>query len=303
MLALIAGQGSLPRVLVQAHEGPVLVYAVDGFAPEGLTPDGVLTIGTLGPVLAELRARGVTGICLAGSVRRPRLDPSGIHPDTFPLIPRLQKALTLGDDGALRVLMEIFEEAGFAIVSATDILAPLVLPEGTPTRARPGPQHRLAAGLGQRTVAAMGARDAGQACVVTETEVLAREDQAGTDAMLRRIARDRGLGTGADGDSWDPLGAAAGLVDTLLGSASDWLSNSRSPTQGGILFKAPKPGQDRRADLPVIGPATADHAAAAGLDGIVIEAGGVMVLERDEVVTRLDAAGLFLWVRPAAGEG
>ena len=42
---------------------------------------------------------------------------------------------------------------------------------------------------------------------------------------------------------------------------------------GGILFKAPKPGQDRRIDLPVIGTETARRAVAAGLDGLVIGAG------------------------------
>jgi DUF1009 family protein len=69
-----------------------------------------------------------------------------------------------------------------------------------------------------------------------------------------------------------------------------------------MLFKGPKPGQDRRADLPVIGPETARGAIRAGLAGIVIEAGGVMVLDQPEVLTLLDDAGLFLWVR-AQGEG
>ena len=69
-------------------------------------------------------------------------------------------------------------------------------------------------------------------------------------------------------------------------------------TDGGILFKGPKPDQDRRADLPVIGVGTAEAVIAAGLDGIVIEAGGVMVLDLDAVVAALDAADKVLWVRP-----
>lgn len=71
--------------------------------------------------------------------------------------------------------------------------------------------------------------------------------------------------------------------------------------KGAILFKGPKPDQDRRADLPVIGPGTARAAAAAGLSGIVIEAGGVMVLDMPEVIAALDTAGMFLWVRPRGG--
>jgi len=68
--------------------------------------------------------------------------------------------------------------------------------------------------------------------------------------------------------------------------------------KGGILFKGPKPNQDRRADLPVIGVGTAQGVVAAGLDGIVIEAGGVMVLDLPEVLEILNGADKVLWVRP-----
>ena len=66
----------------------------------------------------------------------------------------------------------------------------------------------------------------------------------------------------------------------------------------GVLFKGPKSGQDRRIDLPAIGPTTVAAAAEAGLAGIAVEAGGVMVLDRAKVVADADAAGLFVWVRP-----
>ncbi len=98
-----------------------------------------------------------------------------------------------------------------------------------------------------------------QACIVRLGRVEATETSAGTDSMLR--------------------------------------GHARRALRQGILFKAPKPGQDRRADLPTIGPHTAEGAVAAGLDGIVIEAGGVIVIDRPAVVEILDSAGLFLWVR------
>ena len=67
--------------------------------------------------------------------------------------------------------------------------------------------------------------------------------------------------------------------------------------RGGVLFKAPKPDQDRRVDLPTIGPETARGVVVAGLDGIVIADRGVMVLDQQKVRDTLDRAGLFLWVR------
>jgi DUF1009 family protein len=64
--------------------------------------------------------------------------------------------------------------------------------------------------------------------------------------------------------------------------------------KGGVLVKVAKPGQERRVDLPTIGPATVDNAAGAGLRGIAVEAGNALVLDRDEVARRADAAGLFV---------
>ena len=67
---------------------------------------------------------------------------------------------------------------------------------------------------------ALGAVDVGQGCVVQQGMVLAVEAAEGTDAMLARCA------------------ALA------------------RPGRGGVLVKLVKPGQDRRADLPTIGPET-----------------------------------------------
>jgi hypothetical protein len=65
----------------------------------------------------------------------------------------------------------------------------------------------------------------------------------------------------------------------------------------GVFYKAPKPGQDTRMDLPVLGPATVAGAAKAGLAGIAWEAGGVILLDRATMIAEAEKAGLFLWAR------
>ena len=65
-------------------------------------------------------------------------------------------------------------------------------------------------------------------------------------------------------------------------------------TPRGVLVKLPKPGQERRVDLPVIGPPTVHNAAAANLKGIAIEAGGALVLDRRCLIRTADAEGLFV---------
>lgn len=298
MLAVIAGRGRLPAAVAAAQATPPLICALDGFLPDDLIPQITFRLETLGSFVSELSRLGVTEICLCGSIDRPELDPEALDAETAPLVPMLRAALTQGDDGALRVVMDLFERMDIAIRAAHD-LAPDLLPDpGVPTRRHPQQAHREAVPVALDALAEMGRADIGQACVVARGRVLAREAQDGTDAMLRRLV----LRREPDAPDFGPITWSFDLAGDMIGQAADWLSNTTGDAAdargtGSFLFKAPKPAQDRRADLPTIGPGTVARAHEAGLDGIVIEAGGVIVLDRAQVVAMLDAKGMFLWVR------
>jgi DUF1009 family protein len=64
--------------------------------------------------------------------------------------------------------------------------------------------------------------------------------------------------------------------------------------RGGVLVKAPKPGQDFRVDLPAIGRRTIRLAASAGLAGVAVEAGGVLYVEREAMIVEAERLGLFV---------
>ena len=63
---------------------------------------------------------------------------------------------------------------------------------------------------------------------------------------------------------------------------------------GGVLAKVVKPGQDRRFDLPAIGPVTIEQAKRFGLQAIAIEAQGVLLLEREKICDACDRLGISL---------
>jgi len=63
---------------------------------------------------------------------------------------------------------------------------------------------------------------------------------------------------------------------------------------GGVLVKLCKPGQDKRVDLPTVGPDTVRRARDAGLRGIAVEAGAAIVVDLDGMVREADRAGMFL---------
>ena len=258
MLALIAGRGGLPGAVVAALPERPLIAALEGFVPESVTVDETFRIEHLGSFLANLTARGVRDVCFAGAVERPPIDQSQIDAQTMPLVPRIAAAMGQGDDAILRTVIAIFEDAGLT-VRGVDEVAPSLLP---PAGMLVGEMTDLARPDIQRACeihAALGAADVGQALVVHKGQALALEGLFGTDWMLQSLV-------------------------------------SRPDGRGGILYKAPKAGQDRRIDLPTIGPKTVTGAVAAGLDGIVIEAGGVLLLDLADTLAEARAHGVFVAV-------
>lgn len=258
MLALIAGRGALPRAVAEGMAEPFVVCGLAHCPPDHLAGEHLFRVEQLGNFLHWLRRRGVTRVCLCGAVTRPDLSPRRLSLRTLPLVPRILRALKRGDDGALRIAIDILENAGFQVLAPQDLVPALLPPAGVPTQAGLPEAAAADALLGDRISLEQARNDLGQACVLKSGTVVAREGWPGTDAMLRELGPE---------------------------------------AAGGLLYKAPKPGQERRADLPVIGLDTAQNAVAANLGGIVVEADGVMVLDLPEVLAALDTAGLFLWVR------
>ena len=138
---------------------------------------------------------------------------------------------------------------------------------GTIGAKAPSPEDRADIDLGFRVVAALGRLDIGQAAVVSKGHVLAVEAAEGTDAMLARCAELRQA------------------------------SASRRRGLSGVLVKSPKPGQEERVDMPTIGPGTVEKAARAGLAGIAVAAGKLLIADRAATIAAADMRGAVL-VRP-----
>ncbi|KIC48960.1 UDP-2,3-diacylglucosamine diphosphatase LpxI [Tateyamaria sp. ANG-S1] len=299
MLALITGTGALPATVAGAQSSPPLVCALEGHAPDGLDVDLRFRIETIGTLLHTLRQRGVTDVCFCGAIQRPGFNPLRLDARTMPLVPAIAKAVKAGEDAALRAVIALFEARDMAVRGAHELVPELLPLPGVLTRTPVPDDIDMQVKAAQQVSVEQGRADEGQSCVIRAGQVIAREDARGTDAMLRGLLDKPVKPMPPAGD--DPFAAAMDFVGDMLDDAADWLSGpvaeARAQASGGVFFKAPKPGQDRRIDLPTIGPSTASAAIAARLDGLVLEAEGVMVLDRDEVVRRLDEAGLFLWVR------
>lgn len=267
-LGIIAGGGLLPKLLADGCVETGRAHFVVGF--EGVVPDwmdrhpgGVFRFEALGALFDALREATVTEVVFAGGMARPALDPSKADQTFLGIAPQLMAALQQGDDATLRFIVGLFEGEGFAVVGADQVLPGLLAEEGVLGTVAPSDADRADADRAAEIVSALGSVDVGQGAVVANGICLGVEAIGGTDFLLESVA---------------------GLPDGLRRG-------------GGLLLKTPKPGQDRRIDLPAIGPGTVAAAKAAGLRGIVVEAGGVLLIDRDALIAAADEAGLFLWAR------
>jgi hypothetical protein len=273
-LAIVAGGGSLPLKVAEACAGAGRLFALinlEGFPGTAAQCVGRIAFATFGHTLELLRKEGCTEVIFVGQVQRP--DFRALIPDwrTVKILPRIIAAARKGDDALLKAVAAEFQAEGFRLVGVDDVAAALLMPQGALGQISPSPDDLADIERGCALVTALGPFDVGQGAIVCEGLVLAVEAAEGTDAMLTRCAN---------------------LPQTLRG---------KTGARHGVLVKLPKPGQERKIDLPTIGLPTIEGAAAAGLAGIAVEAGGALILDRAELVARADAHGLFVYGFSRAG--
>lgn len=272
VLGIIAGSGALPRLIAEAQGGrPHIVCGFEGIAPDWIAehPNVVVPFEKPGRLFDALREAGVTRLVMVGGMSRPKLRMLSFDRKAMALASRIMPLLGQGDDALLRGLAEVFEAEGFMMVGVQEVLDGLLAPEGPISAFRAAEGHHADIARAAEIVATLGALDLGQAAVVEHGICLGVEAIQGTDALLDTVAR-----------TPDTLRAAPG-------------------GKAGVLFKAPKPRQDRRLDLPAIGVETVRRAAHAGLAGIAVQAGGVLLIDREATVAEADRTGLFLHGWPA----
>lgn len=269
-LAIIAGGGGFPVELVRIAAGRgerVFVAALDGAADPASFPQAdviVYRLGQLGRLLDELKRREIDTLVLIGALPRPSFSALRPEASTLKYLPHFAKAFRGGDDHLLRGVVGFFEGQGYAVKGPFEIAPELTAPLGPLGRKAASPEQMALITRGCALLAAMSPFDVGQAVILADHRVIAVEAAEGTDATIRRVAEM----------------VATGRLKIGKGD--------------GVMVKAPKQGQDLRVDMPAIGPDTLREAAQAGLAGIGLKAGQVLVGDRDELGRQADALGLFV---------
>lgn len=270
-LAVLAGRGPLPASVIQAAlaEGrEVFVLAFEGETDpaiiEGM-PHAWVTLGEVGRALRLLHKAAVEDVVMIGGIHRPSLGKLKMDFRGMQLAAKIGLRAGQGDDFLLKLIARELESEGFSVIGADALVTSSVAEEGLMTKAGPSQSASRDIDLGIKVASTLGALDIGQSVVVQQGIVLGVEAIEGTDALLERVA------------------------------------SLKREGPAGVLVKMKKPGQDRRMDLPTIGVRTVEGAIEAGLEGIAVQAGHCLIVDRARLVDIADRAGLF--VTGVAGGG
>ena len=263
-IGIIAGSGVLPVTLASYladKKQPVVVLALKGHANKNLFPKNVLVkevrLGAVGKSFKLLKKYGVNQLVFIGGVRRPSW--SEIRPD-FKCLSLLAKLSlkALGDDGLLRFVIKEVEKQGVSVKGIHEIMPELLVPEGILTTKKPLKKDFMDIERGYEVAKLLGQADVGQAVIVQQGLVLSVEGIEGTAALIERTKKLKRKG------------------------------------DGGVLVKVIKPQQEKRVDMPTIGPNTVQSIYDAGLKGIAVEANSVLLAEAEKTIALADKLNIFI---------
>ena len=211
-----------------------------------------IEIGQLQPLVDALLSYPSREVAMAGGIRKVRFF-MPMRPDARAL--KVAKSLwAKKDDGILRAVARELESDGLTVVASTIYLEKAMATQGVLTKRTPSDRERADLECGLQLAREIGAADIGQTVVVKDGVPVAIEAIEGTDACIER------------GGKW------------AKGEA--------------VVVKMLKPGQDVRFDLPAIGPKTMKVMKSAGARVLGVEAGHVLMIERDETLRLADKYGL-----------
>ena len=132
------------------------------------------------------------------------------------------------------------------------------MPAGTLTKISPTPDDYLDIDRGVQILKTLSPLDIGQSIIVQQGLVLGIEAIEGTKTLIQRCA--------------------------LL----------KREGSGGVLVKMAKTGQNKKIDLPTIGPETIEDLKKAGFVGIAAEANATQVIDYEQTIKLADEMGLFI---------
>ena len=259
-LGLMCGAGTLPaHVASEARrQGWRVVAFAFALAPvlEGVAHRTIPSrLTDIGAVLEGLRQERVSAVVFAGKIwKREMLEGAAAADPAGQEM--LKTAGGLSDSGLADAVVRTLAGLSVEVLDQRTFLAPLLVPPGLLTPRAPSEAEWKDIRLGLRVARQCGGFGVGQTVVLRHGVVTAVEGMEGTSEAIRR-------GCGLAGP-------------------------------GAVVVKAVAPRHDYRFDVPAVGDDTLDALARGRAAALALEAGKVLLLDREAVVARAGREGIAI---------
>jgi len=261
-LGLIAGGGRFPILFAEsarrAGHRVVAVAHRNETDPELERFVDAITwvkLGQIGRLIGALKDGGAHETVMLGAITKKRFFADAMLDATGLRV--VARIAVRSDDNLLSGFARFLEEEGLPVTDPTPYLVDRLAREGVLGKHAPTGDEWEDARYGMELARGIGRLDLGQTVVVKDRVALAVEALEGTDACIRR-------------------------------------GGELAKSGGFVVAKAVKPHQDRRFDLPAVGPETVDAIREAKGRVLAVEAGATLVMDLDRMVEMADRAKIAL---------
>lgn len=267
-VAIIVGTGDLPIQVIRGAKELGVKFCLVRFSEVVSTSfkgEDIIeaTFERISDLFYELKDRNFNSIVCCGYMPRPKLNFSKIDLESRLILQPLLRKFHIGDEAIFFSLLELFKDRNLIPLRIADFVPNLFPINEFLTKRKPSDSDVSDAERSEKILKVMSTADIGQGLVVTRGICLAIETSPGTDSMLN-------------------------FVQTYK------RNNSLAPS-GGVLYKAPKYGQNKFIDQPVIGLETVKGVKKAELNGIVIKHSQVICIDLMKIIKLADDLNIFIW--------
>ncbi|MCL2182832.1 MAG: UDP-2,3-diacylglucosamine diphosphatase LpxI [Chitinispirillia bacterium] len=215
-------------------------------------------ITSVSKIIRHFKKKGVREVVMIGGIAQAKLRPSL---DVAKIAARLL-FMKNRHKGVFTIILSMFDRRGVRVRSIQELMPELLIGEGPLGKTAPAAADIAAFDKNLGTILDYARTGEGQAVIIHNGEILAFENIKGTDDLAKRATEKR----------------------RMAGEGS-----------GGFMAKIMEPGQDDRADLPVVGTGTVETIAKYGLSGVFIEAGRTIADDVADTIELADRLGIFVY--------
>ena len=263
MIGLFLGEKKLPiEILNKLKKSKIKYFIVDLTKKNKFKKDKnsfYISIGKFGKILKLIHFKKCNKVIFAGNISKPNISSLKLDLKGMYYLPRILKALKLGDAAILKELIKILAENKVKVIKLNFFNPELTLSKGNHTKLKPSKLEALEIKKGINYLNKLNAYNHTQGIVFRNKKVIAKETAKGTKKMLQKI--------------------------------------KKAKTPNGFLIKFPKKKQDLRADLPTIGLETLNDCKKIGIKGIVLKSKENIILDKNSCINFANKNKMFISVK------